>query len=195
MATSISYSSTATGGKTLSKSITDINPDVSNEVAKTFTQKLNALTTNTLNGINRIDKTEIDPNVVYSPVEAYWSDDSSQIPTGVTINGFTVNINNASITETIVISIGFRIQSIENATIVFNEMTAKNITQDGIYGSYMLTYMAGTYPRTQLDIQYLKNTSTESLTTTFTIPGGSTTVGGTTYYYAPFTLTVNQLGQ
>lgn len=65
MATSISYSSTASGGKTLSKSITDINPNIDNAVAKTFTQKLNALTTNTLSTINRVDKTEIDPNITY----------------------------------------------------------------------------------------------------------------------------------
>ena len=65
MATSISYSSTASGGKSLSKSITDINPNIDNAVAKTFTQKLNALTTNTLGSINRVDKTEIDPNITY----------------------------------------------------------------------------------------------------------------------------------
>lgn len=195
MATSISYSSTAAGGKTLSKSITDINPNVSNEVAKTFTQKLNALTTNTLNGINRIDKTEIDPDIVYSPVEAYWGDSSSSLPTGVTIDGLTINVDNKSITETVVISLSFRIKNVTNADIVFNEMIVKNITTDGIYGSYMISFMDGTYPRTQLDIQYLKNSSTESLTTALTIPGGSVTYQGTTYYYAPFTLTVNQLGQ
>ncbi len=65
MATSISYSSTASGGKTLSKSVTAINPNIDNAVAKTFTQKLNALTTNTLSSINRVDKTEIDPNKTY----------------------------------------------------------------------------------------------------------------------------------
>ena len=195
MATSISYSSTATGGKTLSKSITDINPNVSNEVAKTFTQKLNALTTNTLSGINRIDKTEIDPDIVYSEVEAFNGDSTSPWPSAVTLDGLTINIDNKSITATTVIVVSFRIKGVENANIVFNEITAKNVTTDGIWGSYMIEYADGTYPYTKLDIQYLQNTETASLTTTFTIPGGSTTVGGTTYYYAPFTLTVNQLGQ
>lgn len=78
MATSISYNSTASGDKTLSKSITDINPNIDNAVAKTFTQKLNALTTNTLSTINRIDKTEIDPDITYYDIAITKNADYSE---------------------------------------------------------------------------------------------------------------------
>lgn len=196
MATSLTLEQMTSTNTKKSRSITNINPDATNQQLINLATSLNALTTNTLKGINRVDKTEIDTDIVYSTVEAYWSDDGSQVPTGVTIDGLTININNASITETVVISIGFRIQGVTNANIVFNSMTVKNTTANGVYAAYSMSeYTDITNPRTQLDIQYLQNSSTGSETTTLTIPGGSTTVGSTTYYYATFTLTVNQIGQ
>lgn len=179
MTTSISYSSTAAGGKTLSKSITDINPNVSNEVAKTFTQKLNALTTNTLNGINRIDKTEIDPDIVYTPVTATWVTDPGS---HLTLDGLTVNFDNqATIDEAGLIfycnevAINLGSYEVRPSDPNNNRYFLGNYENDGGVGLSIAAYTE-IAPAGKVDV---------------ICPGGSVTKSGTTYYYAPFTLTLN----
>lgn len=49
-----------TTGKTLQKTITDVNPDASNEALLGFAQRLNALTTNVYGKTDRIDKLNVD---------------------------------------------------------------------------------------------------------------------------------------
>lgn len=58
--TSLIIKSTDPNGKTQNKTITNVNPDCSNEVLKTFGQKLNALTQNFYGETTRIDKTNCD---------------------------------------------------------------------------------------------------------------------------------------
>lgn len=192
MATSITME-TSYSGKQSTRSITNVNPNATAEEISTFAKGLNDLTNNTLKTVNRIDKQEIDTDVVYSPVEAYNNGDP--LPSTVTIDGLTVNIDNKSIAEEVDFQIAFRIKDVENSEFTFDTMTVKNTVGAGIYAGYSFTYQSGTRPRTQIEFYYFANQTGAAATTTFTIPGGSTTVGGTTYYYAPFTLTVNQLGQ
>ena len=181
MATSISYSTTAAGGKTLSKSVTAINPKLSNEVAKTFTQKLNALTTNTLSGINRIDKTEIDPDIVYTPVTASWDINPG---THLTLDGLTVNFDNQETID-------------EAGLLIFCNGAPVNIgtyevrPSDPTSNRYWLgNYYKGTTSHAGFSIgAYAENTPAGKVEVI--CPGGSVTKDGTTYYYAPFTLTLN----
>ena len=49
-----------TTGKTLQKTITDVNPDASSEALLGFAQRLNALTTNVYGKTDRIDKVNVD---------------------------------------------------------------------------------------------------------------------------------------
>lgn len=60
MDSSLIINSTDTTGKKLQKSITNLNPNITNATAKEFAQKLNALTTNTYNGAIRINKIDVD---------------------------------------------------------------------------------------------------------------------------------------
>ena len=185
MATSISYSSTAAGGKTLSKSITDINPNVSNEVAKTFTQKLNALTTNTLNGINRIDKTEIDPDIVYTPVTAAWDTNPGS---HLVLDGLTVNFDNQA--------------NIDEAGLMFycngepiNVGSFEFRPSDPVNNRYFLGNFKITNTSTQVSHIGLSIAAFTAQVPAGKVEvifqGGNVTKSGTTYYYAPFTLTLN----
>ena len=58
--TSLILKATDQNGKTVNKTITDVNPDCSNEVLKTLGQKINALTTNFYGNTTRIDKIDCD---------------------------------------------------------------------------------------------------------------------------------------
>jgi len=190
MATSITME-TSYSGKQSTRSITNVNPNANAEEISNFAKGLNDLTNNTLKTVNRIDKQEIDTDVVYSSVEAF-NPSSDPFPSTVTIDGLTVNIDNKSIAEEVDFVLSFRIQGITNATLVFDSMTVKNTAGNGVNASYSVS---GSAPRTQIEIFYYANQSGGAATTTFTIPGGNVTYSGTTYYYAPFTITVNQLGQ
>ena len=59
--TSLIWTSTEqTTGKTLQKTITDVNPDASSEAMLGFVQRLNALTTNVYGKTDRVDKVNVD---------------------------------------------------------------------------------------------------------------------------------------
>lgn len=186
MATFISYSSTAAGGKTLSKSVTDINPNVSNEVAKTFTQKLNALTTNTLSGINRIDKTEIDPNVVYTPVVITLGTASEHL----TQDGNTFTFDNK---EDVLDN--YFVVKCNNIVIPIGDFSVKNeVNTADAFFFYYYRSPSGLEGYT-LGISAYKDSRADAknATCTLTFPGGSVTKSGTTYYYASFTIKLIQI--
>ena len=89
MSTSITMNSTTQTGKQISRSITSVNPNATNSEISTFVKGLNALTTNTLGSINRVDKTEIDdtlPQLTVSITKEYDNGNA------ITINGTTVTI-------------------------------------------------------------------------------------------------------
>lgn len=186
MATSISYSSTAAGGKTLSKSITDINPNVSNEVAKTFTQKLNALTTNTLNGINRIDKTEIDPDIVYTPVTAAWDTDPGS---HLVLDGLTVNFDNQETIDEAGLFFYCNGEPINVTSFEFRPSDPANCRY--FLGNFTNTDQSTLISHIGLSIAAFTAAQTPAGKVEVICPGGNVTKDGTTYYYAPFTLTLN----
>lgn len=59
MKTNVVINSTATGGKALNKSLTDINPNASDSALYTFATELNALTTNSFGVASRVDKKDL----------------------------------------------------------------------------------------------------------------------------------------
>ena len=61
MATSnLILNATDSFGKSIAKTITNLNPDVNSDTAKTFAQMLNGFTTNTYVSTNRVDKANVD---------------------------------------------------------------------------------------------------------------------------------------
>ena len=58
--TSLIISATGSGGKTVQKTVTDVNPNASNAKLTALGQMLNSLTTNTYQTTNRIDKVNCD---------------------------------------------------------------------------------------------------------------------------------------
>ena len=64
-ATSLTMSTTSTAGKKSTKSITNVNPNASEGEMYQLAIALNNVTTNTLNDVSRVDKTEL-ANVTYN---------------------------------------------------------------------------------------------------------------------------------
>lgn len=184
MATSINYSSTASGGKTLSKSVTAINPNIDNAVAKTFTQKLNALTTNTLSTINRVDKTEIDPNITYYNVKLIFNVvDGQHITFDNTTNTLTIDAANIQQGEHEMVTLSMDLDTASQAHITnpirIIDWTFGNNPDLAIYAD----------ATNRLGIDFIKQKNTSD-TVTLTLAGGSFVAGSTTYYYSPVTITV-----
>lgn len=91
---SLILTSTAAGtGKKLQKTITDINPNADGNALKGFTQKLNAMTTNTYVATDCIDKFNIDTEV--PPVDTRQTPtlSVSGVPSLATIKGTDVPQN------------------------------------------------------------------------------------------------------
>jgi len=65
MTTSVNITSTSTANKKMTKSITNINPQISNSALKTAAQLFTAISTNTFNGADRIVR--VDVNEPYNP--------------------------------------------------------------------------------------------------------------------------------
>ena len=184
MATSIVYSSTTTGGKSLSKSIADVNPDISNGTAKEFVNKLNALTTNTVDSISRVDKTDIPTDATYYDVAFNITID----PTGKgSIDGNTVTFafselpNTADIVESISVAMTTKVNNI-------SFMPTDIVLSGGIGsdGSYTLMDTAHII----VILQKPTDTPTTDQTLTVTVPPGSVTSGNNTYYYNAATVTI-----
>lgn len=86
MSTAIIINSTTTGGKSVAKSVGDINPNASAADLKQLAQKITALTTNTYDSTVRVDKTEISDGTYYdivltvaddpAPVHATFANDT-----------------------------------------------------------------------------------------------------------------------
>ena len=58
--TSLIVKALDSNGKLLQKTVTDVNPDATNETLAAFGQKVNALTTHTYSGTDRVDKVNCD---------------------------------------------------------------------------------------------------------------------------------------
>lgn len=184
MATSITLSQQVSSDTKKTRSITNINPDANNQQLVNLATALNGLTTNTLKAVNRIDKTEIDPNKTY-PTFTIVYDTPVQ---GVTYSddGFTVTVDSANYAE------GSAIMQIKVDDYTFD------LPAD--YGAVITKYYNGSVPifdpsandGTQWQIGYYKYTSTvQKGTSTITFPEGTVTDGTHTHTIPAFTVTVN----
>lgn len=91
--TSITMETTDQTLKKSTRSITNVNPNASTSDIKNFAQALNALTTNTLNQVNRIDKNEIDMSATYQdPTLTVQISENIQSYTTWNENTLTLNI-------------------------------------------------------------------------------------------------------
>ena len=169
MATSIVYSSTTTAGKSLSKSITDVNPDISGGTAKEFVNKLNALTTNTVDTISRVDKTDIPTDkTYYTPVVSISASQGTSGVTAPTLVDGVVEIKNAWPTDTMELGETAQIDityTVNNSWLVINKF---NVTDDG---ANLLIY-----PNTNgMTAIVYKNEGVIGKTVTLTVPEGTYT--------------------
>ena len=79
---SISINYTTATGKKGQKALTNVNPDASNGVLKTFAGKVNSLTTNTYLGTTRVDKTPLkSANELKTPTIVCSTNDNSTFGT------------------------------------------------------------------------------------------------------------------
>lgn len=178
MATSITME-TSYSGKQSTRSITNVNPNATAADISTFVKGLNDLTNNTLKTVNRIDKTEIDTDVVYTPVTAAWVEDPGS---HLILDGLTVTFDNQ--------------ETIDEAGLIFycNEVPIN-------LGSYEVRPSDPAHNRYWLG-NYTDNGGVGLSIGAYTeiapagkveviCSGGSVTKNSTTYYYAPFVLTLN----
>lgn len=79
--TSLIIGATDSGGKTIQKTVTDVNPNATNEQLTTFGKMLNSLTNNTYQTTNRIDKTNCDTESGKTArTISYFSISGTQVP-------------------------------------------------------------------------------------------------------------------
>ena len=90
MKRSVILNSTSAQGKKLQKSFTDVNPEATGQSLKTFSQKVNALTTATYNSTDMVDKynldTETPPNPPATPTLSLYS-------SSVTVSGNSTELD------------------------------------------------------------------------------------------------------
>lgn len=205
MATSITYGSTTTAGKSLSKSIADVNPNVSNGVIKEFTSRLNALTTNTLESINRVDKTTIDTDITYTDPIIETTIDGTHI---VKVDDFHYNVDvSQSYSAT---------ADAETITFAFKTDATHYYSLSGVPITYTFTrtgeavgYMVGVTgigntvssstkeeQSTNVYVEFFNDEPTNTGSGVFIIkvPSLTATVGSTVYHSNPVTFTFTVTG-
>lgn len=184
MATSITLSQQVSSDTKKTRSITNINPEATNQQLISLATALNALTTNTLNGINRVDKTEIDPNKTYPEFRVVYMSTVQ----GVTFSndGLTVTVDSTNFTE--------------DSTIIQIQVNSIQFYLPAEYGAVITKYYPGSVPifdpsaddgnHWQIGF-YRYNGNFQTGTATVTFPEGTVTNGTNTYTIPQFTITVN----
>lgn len=184
MATSITLSQQVSSDTKKTRSITNINPDATNQQLASLATALNGLTTNTLKGINRIDKTEIDPNKTYPTFKVTYLNPVQ----GVTFStdGFTVTVDSSNFAE--------------SSTIIQVQVGAYTFFLPADYGAVTTKYCPGSSPifdpsadnGTHWQIGFYKyDGNFQTGTSTVTFPEGTVTDGTNTYTIPQFTITIN----
>ena len=185
MATSITLSQQVSSDTKKTRSITNINPDASNQQLVNLATALNALTTNTLKDINRIDKTEIDPDITYYSVKFTVDTPDEHITFDDSTN--TVTINAAGMQQDTEASIGLRMNIVnDGATIA---ITNKPRVIDWAFGTNDAIAFYQMSGGRVLGISYIKSTDAVSDQFTMTLAGGTFESNDTTYTYSPVTIT------
>lgn len=90
--TSLTMTTTSTAGKKSTKSITDVNPNASEGEMYQLATALNNVTTNTLTGVSRVDKTEL-TNVTYNNWTIEYSGSHSALSWNAAAKTLTVDLS------------------------------------------------------------------------------------------------------
>lgn len=183
MTTSFTMTQKTTGDKKISKSITDVNPEATLAQISALARGLNALTTNTLNKVERIDKTDIDPTETY--YEVTWNVGVVEgTSSNYTLNGNTLtvkydNIPTGSNYDTVDIKYTVNGQSyaIEDFSLALTNHLAFEITRNN-QGLEI-------YPQ-----QFTGTINKATFKQTITIPAGQKIIGQSAYKYSASTLTI-----
>lgn len=189
MATSITLSQKSQAGKDITRSITNIDPDASNGQISAFALALNHLTTNHLNQVNRIDKTEVDILETYHTLEvSYEVLEGEESNYTFANNVLTVKYNNlpANFANGDGIVFYFKVNnvSIPLRTITVTRKTAYGFdietSELDAFGVVFYKFVEGTFsPQNIADFEQ-----------TITIPQGKTTVGQDVIFYNASTVTI-----
>lgn len=188
MATSITLSQQVSSNTKKTRSITNINPDANNQQLVNLATALNGLTTNTLKGVNRIDKTEIDPNKTYPEFKVTYIGTLTGVTTSA--DGFTVTVDSTNYAED---SLIMQLQ-------VGSTSSAPKCYLPADYGAVNVKYFNGSVAifdmsadnGTHWQIGFFKyDGEVQKGTSTATFPEGTVTDGTNTYEIPAFTITVN----
>lgn len=186
MATSLTLEQMTSTNTKKSRSITNINPAATDQQLVNLATALNDLTTNTLKGVNRVDKTEIDPNVVYTPVV---------VSLGVTSAHYTQDGNTFTFDNKENVLDNYLVAKCNNIVIPIGDFSIKNEvnTADAFFFYYYINPSGLEGYTLGISAYAAPSEYTKNATCTVTFPGGSVTKSGTTYYYASFTIKLIQL--
>lgn len=186
MATSITMKQTTQQNKVLSRSITNVNPDANPAQISSFVKKLNALTTNILGSVDRIDKTEIDTDRTYYPLTFTYEFQStgagcwSQDPNDP--NTFHANATTATMGD--VVAFVFKVNGQQLP------LTNQPFTWTVSTSSESAMFTAYTYKRNEFQLAIIAPDDYRNVenTTSIIIPDGKIIYNSTTYYYTGLTL-------
>lgn len=186
MATSFTMSQVTQDDKTITRSITNINPEASDSQISAFAKGLNNLTTNRLGTVNRIDKKEIDTSETFAdPTIMFetFEDDNNAITTNQETKTITINATTAADTEPYVIAT----LRVNGNTVSITKFITELIT-DTPHVSVDLG--AGTVSATEMTFAFFKGTAGQMAgALKVTIPAGSITIGTDVVKYNPVTIT------
>lgn len=118
--TSLIIKSTTQDGKTVNKTLTDVNPDCSNTVLKTLGQKINALTTNFYGNTTRVDKIDCDLESDSGKITPTLTLSVDTLPKATVLSGYSVTDGQVKF--------------------VYNELATITYDGDGTLYAYCLTY-------------------------------------------------------
>jgi len=174
MATSITLSQKSQAGKDITRSITNIAPDASKGQISAFALALNHLTTNHLNQVNRIDKTEVDILETYYDITwavEYIVSESSTSADNYIINGNTLTVKYNNIPASIDDCDNILIKpSIQGNVFVPEKLIITPIYEFKFYNQIKM-------------YSYKINGSTLPANMLMTIPEGRIIIGSNVYFY------------
>lgn len=204
MATSITMETSTTAGKKSTRSITNVNPDATNSEIKNFVTGLNELTTNTLESVNRIDKTTIDTDITYTTPYIKTDITGTHIVKVDDFN-YTVDVSQSysatndaeSIMLILKVTSGGAIFSLDGANISYSYK--RTTTGEGfLVGSLSISRdgIVGTDAGYGLGIEFYNDTpdDTNSGVLTIRVPSVSVTVGTNILHSEPITFTFTVTG-
>ena len=195
-ATSLTMSTTSTAGKKSTKSITDVNPNASEGEMYQLATALNNVTTNTLNSVSRVDKTEL-ANVTYNNWTIEYEAHSDALSWNVAAKTLTVDLSEceeSTDTEENLSQAHFWFS--------FNNVKAKRIpkyivetptTEDATINTVIFDGWQWDGP-SEMRFVFTKETNTISDTAKIILPAGEyELMNGNTAYFNEIAITINYI--